>query len=744
MQLDLIDTDNSEVEGRIERIFYNQDGYVIAKIANPAFDNLVVAGNMLDPAVGQRFVFYGKLKPNDRYPGQKLELTGYRSILPSTSGAIYDYLINVAKWVQGPTASKIIEAYGKDALKIIKESPERVAADISGITLERAKEMQHSLLSNERNEAAIIEVNTVIGGILPPATARKAVARWGSKAAKLIQRNPFRLTRLRGVGFRSADAIWQKLGRPLDARRRHVAAVEHSLAEIAADGSTVAPRAEVLGRTAECLGGPLRDRSLEFAYRVGSVKHHEGMRESLADLSDAEDCIAGTLLKLLESVTPASAPKLFPPLDVGDASLAIDQRAALMVASSASVALLVGAPGTGKTFTLARIVGALRGANLCVRLCAPTGKAAKQMTRALADVGGGQAQTIHSLLAGAPDEDGEWAWGRSRSNPLELDVLVVDEMSIVDVRLMAALLDALPPTCRLILVGDHYQLPSVGPGAVLRDLLANFPAAELTSIKRNTGRIVQACHAIKDGEMMLPCLKLDEPAGQNWRELHAGTPGEIVAIIDDLLSTKLKRYDPALDLLWDVQIISPLNEKGPLSCKAINDVARLVLNPNGEPVGKSDIRVNDKIVRVKNGNAKVWNPKTQDVENDDVRVVNGDVGQCLGYDKRFVYCRFDYPERYVAISRGEPHLKPAYCLTCHKMQGSEAPIVILPLHPSFVKTPLWTREWVYTAFSRAKRALITIGQWEAIRPVLPRRAVESRRTRLAECVQERMCNAQSI
>lgn len=735
-----------EITAKIRRIFYAENGRVIAQIDAPAFDRLTIVGDMLEPTEGQEYVFCGRLCPNPRYGGQQLKLTGYRTVLPTTNAGIHRYLTATARWVGSAIANRLITRFGRDVLTIIKTDPARVAAEIPGLTLARANQMAESLRLNERYEMALIEINQMLAGILGPATARKAVARWGADAAARIKRNPYDLMAMHGVGFVSADRVYQKLGRPPTRRRRHATACDAAAAGVTASkGHTVIGGNELRAEAARLLNGPLRERAVELSVRGGLLRDCGRDCYAPSAVAEDEECVASWFSAALSSSRSLQA---FPSLD--RSGLAADQMRAADLAEQAGVMIITGAPGTGKTYTVARIVQALHAAGLNLALAAPTGKAAKQMTLALGEAAGMAATTIHRLLKPEIDEDGAFHFRHNQSNPLECEVLVLDEASMIDVRLMASLLNALPTTSRLIIVGDHYQLPSIGPGAVLRDLLAvKVPAVELTQIKRNAGRIVLACHALKDGRVPArPALRLDLDAGENWRHLEADSPADIHEIVHRLLSVHLAPYDR----LWDVQIISPVNEIGELSCDRLNTLARDVLNPAAPVDGKLAVRVGDKVVRCRNAEVRGVRLAGESESDEDgeeefretVQIVNGDVGCVEEITDKEIQVRLRWPDRRVLVKRSEHELRTAYCMTCHKMQGSECPVVILPLHRSLSRIPLWTREWLYTAFSRAKRMLITVGDLDAIRPALPRRATMLRNTRLTQLIAERMPVAETL
>jgi exodeoxyribonuclease V alpha subunit len=407
--------------------------------------------------------------------------------------------------------------------------------------------------------------------------------------------------------------------------------------------------------------------------------------------------------------------------------LTAEQLSAVEMVKTSRISILTGGPGTGKTTTVKNILHWADDAGLSVAQCAPTGKAAKRMMEAT----GRMATTIHSLLEAQMD-GGEFVFGRNKDNPLTKDLLIVDETSMVTNNLLADLLDAVDEeTTRILFVGDQGQLPSVGAGAVLRDMLASgqVPHIELTMIHRNSGEIVKSCHMIHKGIVYQPQKELDLDAGLNLRHIETNSPDDILAVIQKIIPKMKERgFDP----VWDVQVISPTNSRTTLSCDSINAVLQKQLNPlaTGETQPEGTIfRTGDKVIQIKNA-------KLDTVDLTPTFVVNGDMGRvesCNDMDAKMVVRFFD-PDREIAISKKKHDLLLAYCITCHRAQGSEAPVVIIPVHKSFHF--MLNRNWIYTAISRAKTICFTVGQFAAIENAIGREEMSSRKTRLAEKIKD--------
>ncbi len=379
------------------------------------------------------------------------------------------------------------------------------------------------------------------------------------------------------------------------------------------------------------------------------------------------------------------------------------QKRAVRNVKRFNTSIMCGAPGVGKTYTIRAVLELAKKEGWLTLMAAPTGKASKRMEE-MTDF---PASTIHKMLQPRMI-NGHFEFLANKRNPLFAQLIIIDEVSMVDTFLMVHLLNAIDfAKTKLLLVGDPNQLPSVGAGAVLRDILdaGVTPTTTLTEIQRNAGDIVHACHKIKDGQMYTPSERLDIKNGKNLRHMETSSPVQAMSILKQMVCEKIPAlgYDP----VWDIQVISPTNKKGDLSCADINLLLQSELN-KGKKIEKTHYRVGDKVIQTKNENATGVDTASQ-------YIVNGDMGQIITTSKNSLVVNFFNPDRKVLVPKNGPnnHLLLAYAITCHRAQGSESPVIVLPITGSYGYFA--DRCWIYTAISRARDFCLTIGELEMIR-----------------------------
>ena len=693
---------HEQLQGVLSAIKFHQANFLIGVLD----DGTTVKGNMLSPQVGLEYTFRGRRERHPRW-GEQFAFMDYRVSYPTDLDAIRSYLMENCKWIGQEISRRLVNAYGKETLAVCKADPDRVASEISGLTLRRAQEIAAMLRNNEANENLQLALKDLLGGTKVNRRAvNQILEKWGKDAPALIRENPYALIEaIDGIGFLTADDVARKIGYDFSGAPRIRAGIIHTLKEQAfGQGHTCLPRAKLLAETQAILAVPSERIAAELGPlgKDGLVASVDGF-VYLKSYHDDEKLIAEKL-KILARQT-------FPPGQPDFEGLAGDQKEALAKAASSGVFILTGAPGTGKTFTIKRIISSFPEAR--VALGAPTGKAAKRVY----EQSGRLALTIHKLLE--PQKVGEsFVFTRNAENPIEADLIILDEVSMVDTPLMARFLEAVAPGTRLILVGDTYQLPSVGPGNILKDLIASgaIPSTELTIIKRqDEGLIIRNCHRIKNGQD----IELGNSTARDFFFLRRGDEEALQETILDLVSRRFPDSYKA-DPLKEVQVITPLREKTALSCKALNDLFQQRLNPSPKIDGVR-FKVGDKVIQTKN--------------QYDLDIINGDIGYVRDIDarERTITVAFENPERVVQLPLHQNDLELAYAITCHKFQGSEARIIVVPIHRSFGPL-IMQRQWLYTAVSRAREVCVLVGQREEIPKIIQRNAPQHRYTRLQELV----------
>lgn len=708
--------DAETLSGVIKIIHFHRDGFVIARLDN----GFAVKGPMLSPQVGASYSFIGKFETHPKF-GKQFAFREYSSKLPTSPEAIQAYLDHTCKWIGPAVAKAIVERYGEETLVVLKDDPDEVAANVSLITKARAREISAALKANENNENAEINLRDALRGLqISKSVFSRILSRYGSDAAAVVKNEPYRLANeIDGVSFIVADKIARRNGIPVDSKERIDAGIRHLL-EVAAygEGHTFLPRSELVGEARELLGLP-RDTINEFLSGVRAPGRliptdadaqnwivSTKKRVALSGLAWAEQSIAQRLLALDRDVLDPSVP---PNLS----GLTGDQIEAVQLAMRHGVFVLHGAPGTGKTTTIKRIAEACPAPT--VALCAPSGKAARRMSEAT----GMPAWTIHALLGAKPKTGGGFRFEINESIPLQKSLVIVDEVSMCDVQTFDALLRALAPGTRLVLVGDQNQLPSVGPGSVLKDIINSGEIAvkELTEIKRQKpGLIIRNCSRIQANQDVT--FETENDGERDMVMFEAGSVREAQATIVSQVLMYAKAFS---EPLRSIQVLTALREKTDLSVAALNERLRDALNgPNRPDDGRNHpFWVADKVMQTKN--------------DYQLGVMNGDIGfveRVLSSEGKLVVA-FEDPPRQVKIPIYDNKLQLAYACTVHKYQGSQAPIVIVVVHPAL--GPLvQTRPWFYTAISRAQKVCIVVGSRSEIGKTIRRNRTAGRWTKLKE------------
>ncbi len=730
-----------QVEASVLGTIYRNDdnGYTVLT-AREGRKEITIVGTLPELHPGEQAVFTGEWISHPTY-GRQLKCASVELQKPTTLLGIERYLGSGIIHGVGPSTAKAIVAhFGEDTLRVLSEHPEMLQ-EVPKMGKKRWKQIAEAYREQEGARTAMVFLQTY--GI--PATLSIKISKlYGDRTPAIIKENPYRLCEdIDGVGFLTADRIGTSLGVPPDSEGRICAALKYILKEAAAaQGHIYLPRAELLSRAAQLLRveAELAEHHLMRMTMVRElIQSGEDGEERvyLPGFDSAEREVALRLCELMTAYGTDSAAGADQEIDRFQKKHGITfsarQREAILTACREGVLVITGGPGTGKT-TIINCIISLLSRDGEVVLCAPTGRAAKRMTEAT----GVEAKTIHRLLEYGGDE-GQFA--RNQENPIEADVVIVDEVSMVDLMLMRSLLRAIEPGTRLILVGDADQLPSVGAGNVLGDVLASdvIPKCMLTDIFRQgeTSRIVVNAHRINHGEMPL----LNEKGTDFFFERKQGfydAAQTIVSLVTQRLPKFLK-YDPAEYAemaVRNIQVLAPA-KKGECGVIALNQMLQSALNPPAKDkpslqYGETIFRLGDKVMQTKNDYQLEWRRLTSTGWEDGQGVFNGDVGFIVDVDpeEHCLTVRFDEEKEAVYASAQFENLDLAYCLSVHKSQGSEFPVVVMPV----VGGPpmLLTRNLFYTALTRARSLVVLVGREEVVRLMVENDHVLMRYTTLCE------------
>lgn len=728
--------------------------------ARPA--RLVLKGNMDDnePQQHLTYRFYGHWASyNNRRTGvieRQFVFKTFVRAAPLHEAGIKQYLQrapNIGKAI----AINLWNTFQSDAVRILREQPDVAAAAVKRLTDEKAEEASKYLQAERGLEEATIEVIELTDGRgFPKSIAKDAIKEFGNRAADVIRQNPYRLMRFRGIGFKRADALYLDVGHsPTRLKRQALCAWHHIASQSSGDTWHYRKVAEV-GLAGAIAGAEVRpDKAIEMGTRGGIMasRRTDGINGPLDWDGDAEWLADGrnarNETRLAEAVHKCMADKAtWPDLESLRQELSPHQFEVLDAATTSPLAILGGSPGTGKTYTAAKLIDrCLRhfGAD-DVAVMAPTGKAAVRITEAMQSYGISLvAKTIHSTLkVMAGGGDGGWVFEHGPGNPLPFRVLVVDEFSMCDTDLAASFFAARSPGTLVLFVGDVGQLPPVGHGAPLRDMIeAGVSYGELKEIRRNSGQIVEACVRIRQGQQF--------ECGGNLVEVPANGPDAQIAAM--LVTIDSEVAQAGLDPVWDCQVIVPVNVKSDLSRKKLNEILQGELNRN-PPIKGSPFRIGDKVVNTKNG----WFPPVRGHEPDDeddvetnadgkVYCANGELGKAVLVEQNYLHVELQSPERLIVVPRGKAeegdgedgtdtgcNWDLGYALSCHKMQGSEVAHAIVMVDDSAGASQVCSREWLYTAISRAKACCYLVGKLAVANGFIRRTAIDKRKTFLKELI----------
>ncbi len=711
---------HESINGTVTRLLYSNDesGWCAVRLENDERGSFAATGPLLGVREGDELRLTGKWIEHPRF-GEQFEAESYVQVAPSTLEGIRKFLGTGRVKGIGPTmAARIVDAFGLDSLEIMDRDPGRLL-EIHGIGRATLAKVRASWEKHRGIQQIMVFLT---GHGIAPGVAVKAYGKYGAAAVDVVRDDPFRLAEdVFGVGFRTADRIAQRIGIPADSPQRLRAGLLFALSEASVEGHVFLPRSRLLEEASALLeiDMPLLETVLDELQQrqsvVAVVRTDDETAIFSLRLEAAEAAVAGHIRELLGHATADDG------IDVDQAvawyqrrasiELAANQRKAIASALTGRALVVTGGPGTGKTTLVRGITQIFDARKQRVLLAAPTGRAAKRLAQAT----GSDARTIHRLLEFNPRS---WTFNRDRENPLEADVVVVDEVSMLDIELAAHLLEAIPPGCRLVLVGDADQLPSVGPGNVLGDLIASgvVPFVRLNHIFRQAeaSRIVVNAHRINSGQM--PISDADNPDADFYFVVR-DDPVEAAELAVDLASRRIPNHFH-LDPVDDIQVLTPMH-RGELGVRRLNERLQAELTPTGPEIaiGPRRFRLGDKIMQVRN--------------NYDLEIFNGDIGRVEFFDEESdeMVVRFD--GRAVAI----PHdnfddLIPAYACTIHKSQGSEYPAVVIVLHHQH--HIMLQRNLLYTAVTRGRRLVVIVGSRRALARAVDNATQRARFTLLAD------------
>ena len=714
------------IKGYVDHfLYYNESNTYGVLELDTEDDDVICTGRFPGLTEGETIEVSGEWVDHPTY-GVQLKVLNYEIIEPTDILDMERYLASGAIKGIGPsTAKKIIKHFGEDTFRIIEEEPERLS-EIKGITERKAISIATQM--SERHELRNVVMFMQKYGI-SNSMAIKLYDEYGSQIKSIILNNPYKLAReVNGIGFKRADEIAAKTGVKLDSEFRIQCGIIHCLKEASTDGHTYLPREELIRSAYELLGVCESDierqlDELKIERQLIEVKSEDRLNIYLSEYYQIEKNCAVKLLTLTRYSDRISASELDREIKSIESELDIElhdlQREAVIKALSEGLFILTGGPGTGKTTTIKSIISGLERRNLRFVLAAPTGRAAKRMS----ETTGYEASTIHRLLSikHNPEERADAYFEMNEDNPLDVDAVIIDEASMVDILLFNSLLKAISPGCKLIIVGDSNQLPSVGPGQVLKDMLDSgvCPNVELKYIFRqsNESHIVTYAHMINNGEQIDFTTKYED-----FFLLKRDNYEEIRQALLYLICEKLPKHFNTSPM--QIQVLTPM-KKGALGVWELNRILQECINPPSDKkveleYGENIFRVGDKVMQTKNNYDMEWDiMSTYGISAQRGKgVFNGDIGiiDHINKPSRLIRITFDDGREAEYSYETLEELELAYAITIHKSQGSEYPVVIMPLLGG--PRSLLYRNLLYTGVTRAKDCVVILGSENTVKEMI--------------------------
>lgn len=731
------------INGFVEKVVYRntENGYTVVNISVEG-DDVVCTGYFSDITEGDQIIAEGSFVEHKQY-GIQFTVTSYEIKEPETSVAMEKYLgSGIIKGVGPALSAKIVKKFGDETFNIIEREPERLA-EIKGITEKKAIEIGSQFEEKKEFRNAMIFLNQY--GV-SNALAMKIYKEYGIKVMKIVRENPYRLADdIAGVGFKTADEIALRMGFSPESSMRMKAGISFALSMAASNGHTYLLYEDLYEESKRLLGiseaefeSDIYELTIERKIVLKEVKGERRVYNN--NLYYMELTVARKLLdlnaksennyKVMEAKVKEVEAKTG--IKLGDL-----QRKAVYEAVESGLVIITGGPGTGKTTTINAIIKLFEMQNMEILLAAPTGRAAKRMT----ETTGMEAQTIHRLLElnGNPEEGGSMRFERNELNPLEADVIIIDEMSMVDIYLMYSLLKAVTVGTRLILVGDVNQLPSVGPGKVLKDIISSekFNVVRLSEIFRQAAEsdIITNAHKINAGQS----IRLDNKS-KDFFMLSMSSSIQIQRALVSLIAEKLPPYVDATK--YDIQVLTP-SRKGELGVENLNKILQQYINPPApgkreKQWGEVIFRENDKVMQIKNDYQMEWKIVTKKglTIKEGSGVFNGDCGIIREINEFAGTVTVEFDEGKLVEYTGATleELELAYAITIHKSQGSEYPAVIIPLLNA--PRPLLNRNLLYTAVTRARKCVTIVGSENSVNEMIQNESEMKRNSGLVDSIIE--------
>ena len=731
------------INGFVEKVVYRnaENGYTVVNISVEG-DDVVCTGYFSDITEGDQIIAEGSFVEHKQY-GIQFTVASYEIKEPETSVAMEKYLgSGIIKGVGPALSAKIVKKFGDETFNIIEREPERLA-EIKGITEKKAIEIGSQFEEKKEFRNAMIFLNQY--GV-SNALAMKIYKEYGIKVMKIVRENPYRLADdIAGVGFKTADEIALRMGFSPESSMRMKAGISFALSMAASNGHTYLLYEDLYEESKRLLGiseaefeSDIYELTIERKIVLKEVKGERRVYNN--NLYYMELTVARKLLdlnaksennyKVMEAKVKEVEAKTG--IKLGDL-----QRKAVYEAVESGLVIITGGPGTGKTTTINAIIKLFEMQNMEILLAAPTGRAAKRMT----ETTGMEAQTIHRLLElnGNPEEGGSMRFERNELNPLEADVIIIDEMSMVDIYLMYSLLKAVTVGTRLILVGDVNQLPSVGPGKVLKDIIGSekFNVVRLSEIFRQAAEsdIITNAHKINAGQS----IRLDNKS-KDFFMLSMNSSLQIQRALVSLIAEKLPPYVDATK--YDIQVLTP-SRKGELGVENLNKILQQYINPPApnkreKQWGEMIFRENDKVMQIKNDYQIEWKIVTKKglTIKEGSGVFNGDCGIIREINEFAGTVTVEFDEGKLVEYTGATleELELAYAITIHKSQGSEYPAVIIPLLNA--PRPLLNRNLLYTAVTRARKCVTIVGSENSVNEMIQNESEMKRNSGLVDSIIE--------